>query len=67
MNKHKFAVCVDNHGYEVSLEMCKLYELIADTDAEKHNQIRIINESGEDYLYPSKLFDRVMLPGRRYD
>jgi hypothetical protein len=60
MNKHEFAICVDNHGYEASLEMRKLYEIIM--DAEKHNQIRVIDESGEDYLYPIKLFDRITLP-----
>lgn len=62
MNKHKFAVCVDNRGYEVSLEMRKLYEVIADADAEKHGQIRVIDESGEDYLYPVTAFNRVSLP-----
>lgn len=62
MNKHEFAICVDNRGYEVSLEMRKLYEVITDVDAEKHGQIRVIDESGEDYLYPASLFDRVTLP-----
>jgi len=61
MNKHKFVICIDNHGYEVSLEMRKLYEVMADADAEKHGQIRVIDESGEDYLYPATLFDRVTL------
>lgn len=62
MNKHEFAICVDNHGYEVSLEMRKLYQVMTDADAEKHGQIRVIDESGEDYLYPATLFDRVTLP-----
>ena len=62
MNKHEFAVCVDNHGYEVSLEMRKLYEIVVDADAEKHGQIRVIDESGEDYLYPITAFDRINLP-----
>ncbi len=62
MNKHEFAVCVDNHGYEVSLEMRKLYEIIADADAEKYGQIRVIDESGEDYLYPATAFNRISLP-----
>ncbi len=53
MNKHEFAICIDNHDYEVSLEIRKLYEVIADPDAEKHNQIRVIDESVEDYLYPA--------------
>lgn len=67
MNKHEFAICIDNHGYEVSLDMRKLYEVIADPDAEKHSQIRVIDESGEDYLYPSKLFDRITLPDHVLD
>jgi hypothetical protein len=62
MNKHEFAICVDNHGYEVSLEMRKLYEVLADADAEKHGQIRVIDESGEDYLFPATSFDRITLP-----
>jgi hypothetical protein len=62
MNQHEFAVCVDNHNYEVSLEVRKLYEIIADDDAEKHGQIRVIDESGDDYLYPATLFDRIALP-----
>ena len=62
MNKHEFAICIDNHGYEVSLEMRKLYEIVTDADAEKHGQIRVIDESDEDYLYPATSFDRVTLP-----
>ncbi len=62
MNKHEFAICVDNHGYEVSLEMRKLYEVLVDADAEKHGQIRVIDESGEDYLYPITAFNRISLP-----
>ena len=62
MNTHEFVVCVDNHGYEVSLDMRNLYEIVADADAEKHGQIRVIDESGEDYLYPVTAFDRINLP-----
>jgi hypothetical protein len=62
MNKHEFAICINNHGYEVSLEIRKLYEVVADPDAEKHGQIRVIDESGEDYLYPSAAFSRISLP-----
>ncbi|MCX5806645.1 MAG: hypothetical protein NT010_11360 [Proteobacteria bacterium] len=51
--KHKFLLCIDNEGYEASLEIRKLYENISDKEAERHNQVRIIDESGEDYLYPS--------------
>lgn len=62
MKKHEFAVCVDNHDYEVSLEIRKIYEVLADNKAEQHGQIRVIDESGEDYLYPATLFDRISLP-----
>ena len=61
MKKH-FMVCVDNRGYESSLETRKLYEILPDRMAEKHNQVRVIDESGEDYLYPEKFFAPVRLP-----
>lgn len=64
MTKHTFAVCVDNHGYEVSLELRKLYEVLADADAEKHSQLRVVDESGEDYLYPASAFDPIVLPSK---
>jgi len=62
--KHKFLLCVDNEGYEASLEVRKLYEKIPDKEADRHNQVRIIDESGEDYLYPSKFFASIRLPIR---
>lgn len=58
---HGFAICVETAGYEVSLEPRKLYEVLPDADAEKHDQIRIVDESGEDYLYPARLFATVEL------
>ena len=58
----KFVICTGNSGYEASLELRKLYEVVADPAAEKHGQIRVIDESGEDYLYPPSLFVRVDLP-----
>ena len=60
--RHKFLLCVDNEGYEASLEVRKLYERIPDKEADRHNQVRVIDESGEDYLYPSKFFASVKLP-----
>jgi hypothetical protein len=47
---------VDNHGYEASLEPGKVYAALADRDARSHHFLRVIDESGEDYLYPSKMF-----------
>ncbi len=63
--KHRirgFVVCIKNDGYEVSLEPRKLYRVLADVDAEQHRQVRIVDESGEDYLYPSRLFATIELP-----
>ena len=59
---HANFACVDNTGYEVSLERRKIYVAIADAHAESHGQVRVIDESGEDYLYPKKAFFQVTLP-----
>jgi len=50
--KTKYVLCLNNDGYEVSLERFKVYKAINDATALKHNQIKIIDESGEDYYYP---------------
>lgn len=60
--EHHYVVCVRNEGYEVSLELRKFYEEIPDQTAEKHGQIRIIDESGQDYLYPKDLFMKIQIP-----
>lgn len=62
MNRHNFAICIHNEDYEVSLELRKLYEVLLDPDAERLGQIRVIDESGEDYLYPKDFFVLVELP-----
>jgi len=61
MMKNKFLLCVDNKGYEASLELRKLYEKIPDKEAELHGQVRIIDESGEDYLYSAGYFAPIRL------
>ena len=58
----KFVICTGNSGYEASLELRKLYEFVPDSAADKHGQIRLIDESGEDYLFPASLFVHVELP-----
>ncbi len=60
--KRHFLICVNNAGFEASLETRKVYESLSDTKAEMHNQVRIIDESGEDYLYPSSYFAPIRLP-----
>lgn len=62
MMEHSFAICTDNEGYEASLELRKLYEVLPDDDAQRHAQIRVVDESGEDYLYPAASFTPVSLP-----
>jgi hypothetical protein len=58
----KLVICLDNSGYEVSLERRKIYVAISDPKAERLGQIRVIDESGEDYLYPEKNFVLADLP-----
>jgi hypothetical protein len=61
-----FVICLRNNGYEVSLEPRKLYQILPDPDAAKHQQLRVIDESGEDYLYPKSYFVPIELrDGRR--
>ena len=57
-----FVVCIVNKGYGASLELRKLYEVIPDEAAGKLHQIRVVDESGEDYLYPEEYFVPVHLP-----
>lgn len=57
-----FVICVNNRGYSASLEQRKLYPFLHDAEAEQHNMIRVIDESGEDYLFPARYFVPVDLP-----
>lgn len=58
----KLVVCIDNEGYEVSLERRKIYVMEPDPAAERRGHVRIIDESGESYLYPKAMFVAVDLP-----
>lgn len=58
----QFVVCVRNEGYSASLEKRKIYLALRDPAAEKHGQLRIIDESGDDYLYPKAFFRSIALP-----
>jgi hypothetical protein len=55
-------VCVKNEGYLASLEKRKIYIALRDADAEKHGLLRIVDESGDNYLYPRTLFRSIALP-----
>lgn len=54
--RRRFAVCVFNEGYAASLERNRVYVVLLDPQAEKDGDVRIVDESGEDYLYPAEWF-----------
>ena len=58
----QFVVCINNQDYTASLEIRKIYQVITDENAVKHQMIRVIDESGEDYLYPSNYFVEIEVP-----
>ena len=58
----EFVVCVNNSDYPASLELHKIYRSVFDKEAEEEGDIRIIDESGEDYLYPSSYFVPIKVP-----
>ena len=60
--KKGFVVCLRNDGFAASLEVRKLYPFIDDPDAEANKLIRVVDESGEDYLYPEEFFVPIKLP-----
>ena len=58
----RFAICVDNSEYPASLELHKIYRVLPDKDAQAGGDMRIIDESGEDYLFPADYFIPIDLP-----
>lgn len=58
----RFAICVNNTDYPASLELHKIYRVLPDEEAESDGDFRIIDESGEDYLYPAEYFVLAELP-----
>ena len=58
----KFVVCIRNNGYNASLEPRKIYQVLPDAAASTHRMLRIVDESGEDYLFPENLFAPINLP-----
>ena len=58
----RYVVCVKNRGFAASLEIRKLYRVIPDEGAEARRLVRVIDESGEDYLYPRTYFVSVDVP-----
>jgi hypothetical protein len=62
LKRLRYAVCVEVGEYPASLEHRKIYEVWPDADAEAHGQLRVVDESGEDYLFPAEYFRILTLP-----
>ena len=60
--KDRFVVCIKNEGYQASLEIRKIYRVIADPKAEARSMVRVVDESGEDYLFPENYFVPIQVP-----
>lgn len=60
--EHQFVICIQNDDYPASLELWKVYRVLPDEKAAKHQLIRVIDESGEDYLYAESYFVPIKLP-----
>ena len=58
----RFVVCIDNSDYAASLELHKIYRVVPDADAAQEGDLRIIDESGEDYLYAATRFVAIEVP-----
>jgi hypothetical protein len=57
-----YVLCIDNGGYPESLEVRKVYAVVPDDRADARDYVRVIDETGEDYLYPSKYFVPIQVP-----
>ena len=57
-----FAVCINNEGYEASLELGKLYQVIPDEEADANDLVRVVDESGEDYAFAATRFHALEVP-----
>ena len=60
--EQKYVVCIKNTGYKTSLVVRRIYPVIPDAEARKHSLLRVVDESGEDYLFPERLFVPIELP-----
>ena len=59
---NRYVLCVSNRGFAASLEVRKVYRARPDPEGQKHGLLRVIDESGEDYLYPERLFVPIEVP-----
>jgi hypothetical protein len=58
----RYAICVKNRGYSAALDVMKIYRVLPDRRAEARELVRIVDESGEDYLYPAAFFVPIEVP-----
>ena len=61
-SKARFAVCIKNEDHPASLELRKIYQVMPDVRAAEHGLVRVVDESGEDYLYPAGYFVLIEVP-----
>ncbi len=62
VEQQEYVVCIRNDDYPASLERRKIYQVVRDEQAAQHGLVRVIDESGEDYLYPSDYFAAIDVP-----
>lgn len=60
--RNRFVICIKNEGYQASLEPRKIYRVVSDGQAEAKGMLRIIDETGEDYLFPASFFVPIDVP-----
>ena len=58
----RFAICIDNTGYPDDLKVRTVYQVLPDESAVRRNYVRVVDETGEDYLYPAELFVMIDVP-----
>lgn len=61
-NGARFVLCVNNRNHPASLELRKIYRAVTDPEASRHGYVRVVDESGEDYLYPGRYFVAIEVP-----
>jgi len=60
----RFVLCLSNRSFEAALEPGKIYQVLPDPEAEREDLLRVVDESGEDYLYPKAMFEPIQVPDR---
>ena len=60
--RQQYFLCLQNEGYETSLQVRTVYRALSDSEAESHRMLRIVDESDEDYLFPASLFVPIDVP-----